>query len=68
MVKKRKKNTVTLVAPKKEGGYRLFVFITDKGNRVAYANIPFYVMPREKDDPPAKKIRLKKQELEPASF
>ena len=67
-LKKRKKNSVTLIAPNKEGGYRLFVFITDRGNRVAYANIPFYVMPRDKDDPPARKIRLKKQGLEQSSF
>jgi hypothetical protein len=50
--------------PKEEGAYRLFVFIEDKDERTAYANIPFYVMPREKDDPPAKKVRFKQQELE----
>lgn len=61
---KRKQNSAILKAPKVEGGYRLFVFVTDKDDRVAYANIPFYVMPRTKDDPPARNIRLKKQKLE----
>lgn len=62
-VKKRKQNSAVLVAPKEEGAYRLFVFVTDRDKRVAYANIPFYVMPRSKNDPPAKSIRLKKQKL-----
>ena len=33
----------TLKAPAKEGGYRLFVYVTDGNNNVATANIPFYV-------------------------
>ena len=33
----------TLKAPIKEGAYRLFVYITDGNNKVATANIPFYV-------------------------
>lgn len=61
--RKRKSNSAVMIAPKEEGAYRLFVFVSDKDDRVAYANIPFYVLPRKKDDPPAKKIRLKKQEL-----
>lgn len=63
-ISKRKQNSVQITAPKEEGAYRLFVFIEDKDERTAYANIPFYVMPREKDDPPAKKVRFKQQELE----
>ncbi len=61
---KRKDNSVHLRAPSKEGAYRLFVFVRDKDNRTAYANIPFYVLPRLELDPPAKSVRLKKQELE----
>jgi beta-galactosidase/beta-glucuronidase len=34
---------VTLKAPVIEGGYRLFVYITDGNNNVATANLPFYV-------------------------
>ncbi|MEJ7677061.1 MAG: hypothetical protein WKG06_04125 [Segetibacter sp.] len=33
----------TLKAPGKEGGYRLFVYVTDGNNNVATANLPFYV-------------------------
>jgi len=32
-----------LKAPRKEGAYRLFVYITDGNNNVATANLPFYV-------------------------
>jgi hypothetical protein len=63
-LKKRKQNSVEVVAPNEEGAYRLFVFIEDKGKKTAYANIPFYVLPRDKHDPPAKKVRFKSQELE----
>jgi hypothetical protein len=33
----------TLKAPEKEGAYRLFLYITDGRNKVATANIPFFV-------------------------
>ena len=36
-------NKAIFKAPKKEGAYRLFVTVTDKEGKVAYANIPFYV-------------------------
>ncbi|MBD0288587.1 MAG: hypothetical protein ICV79_24670 [Flavisolibacter sp.] len=38
-----KNNTITLTAPEKNGAYRLFVYIADGKNKVATANIPFYV-------------------------
>ncbi len=63
-VSKRKPNSIQITAPKEEGAYRLFVFIVDKEKRTAYANLPFYVMPRDKNDSPAKKVRFKPQELE----
>ena len=33
----------TIITPKKEGAYRLFVYITDGHNNVATANLPFYI-------------------------
>lgn len=46
-IENRITNTVdgkaTLQSPVKEGAYRLFVYITDGHNKVATANIPFYV-------------------------
>lgn len=37
---------VEVIIPNREGGYRLFVKVTDKGGKVAYANVPFYAYPR----------------------
>ncbi|RZM25294.1 MAG: DUF4434 domain-containing protein [Pedobacter sp.] len=37
------KGKVTINAPQKAGAYRLFVYISDGKNKVATANIPFYV-------------------------
>jgi hypothetical protein len=37
---------VTVVVPRAEGGYRVFVKVIDQQGRVAYANIPFYSYPR----------------------
>jgi hypothetical protein len=64
LLSKKKSTGVEVTAPADEGAYRLFVFITDKDKRTAYANIPFYVMPRTADDPPLKPVRLKRQELD----
>lgn len=33
----------SLLAPKQEGAYRLFLYVSDGKNKVATANIPFYV-------------------------
>jgi hypothetical protein len=35
--------TATLTAPTKSGAYRLFVYVSDGKNKVATANLPFYV-------------------------
>lgn len=63
-IRKKRKNSATLVAPKEEGAYRLFVFVKDKNNRVAYANIPFYVEPRKDSDPAPNPVQFKKQTLQ----
>ncbi len=64
MLKKRKSNSALLVPQGDEGAYRVFVQITNKSGRAAYANIPFYVVPRSPEDPPVKSVRMKTQELE----
>lgn len=51
---------VDLKVPQKEGKYRLFVTVTD-GNKVAYANIPFYV--EINASAPDTKIRFTHQEM-----
>lgn len=57
------KNTVKFRTPRKEGAYRLFVFIYDGENHYGYANIPFYALPyNEKQDHRA--VRFKKQSLD----
>jgi beta-galactosidase/beta-glucuronidase len=39
------KSSVTFRAPEKPGAYRLFIHVYTKTNKVATANIPFYVKP-----------------------
>jgi hypothetical protein len=60
----RKDNSVKVQAPSEEGAYRLFVFVRDKGERTAYANIPFYVIPRKPTDPQPNGVWLKTRQLE----
>src|SRR5690606_33734849 len=43
VIAKQDKKNVTLLTPKKEGAYRLFVYVYDGKNNYATANIPFYV-------------------------
>jgi hypothetical protein len=63
LIKNKSKNGCELIAPDKEGAYRIFVFIKDKDKRTAYANIPFYVIPRNQNDPLTKKVSFKRQTL-----
>lgn len=58
---RKKDNTLVFEPPTKEGAYRLFVFVYDKGGKVAYANFPFYVSPN--DQPIEKAVQFKQQEL-----
>ncbi|MBK8808987.1 MAG: hypothetical protein IPO21_21090 [Bacteroidales bacterium] len=37
-------SVISFVTPKKQGAYRLFVYVFDNRNYVATANIPFYVL------------------------
>jgi hypothetical protein len=43
VITNRGNGKATLKAPAKEGAYRLFVYVIDSKNKVATANIPFYV-------------------------
>ena len=63
VLRKKQDTSVDLIAPRREGAYRLFAYASDKANRTAYANIPFYVLPRTDNDPPTKKVIFKKYQL-----
>jgi hypothetical protein len=63
LIKKKSGNTVKFRAPKEEGPYRLFVYIDDDVNKLAYANIPFYVNPRKKGMPQSSLIKTKTRRL-----
>lgn len=42
-ITQKKLDSAVLKTPEKEGAYRLFLYISDGNNKVATANIPFYV-------------------------
>ena len=63
LIKNKKSNKIIFRAPFVEGGYRLFVTVSD-GVKVAYANIPFYVSPRTATDPPARMVNFKKETMD----
>ena len=58
LIKNKKLNQISFKAPVSEGGYRLFVTISN-GKKVAYTNIPFYVLPRTENDPPVNLVNFK---------
>ena len=62
LIKNKRSHQITFQAPAIEGGYRLFVTISD-GKKEAYANIPFYVSPRNANEPPVRFVNLKKTDL-----
>jgi hypothetical protein len=64
LVKKKTGNTAIIQAPKNEGAYRLFLFAKNEHKKVAYANVPFYVMPTEGSEQ-EKFIQFKKRKLDP---
>ena len=64
LIKKNdKKGNVTFKAPKEEGPYRLFIYVNDSEDRLAYANIPFFVNPRDKDMPQSTPVKTKTRKL-----
>jgi len=63
LIKKKSNGTVTFKAPKEEGPYRLFIYVNDSEDRLAYANIPFFVNPRDKNMPQSSAVKTKTREL-----
>lgn len=63
LIKGGKKSRITFRAPRTEGGYRLFVKIF-YNNKVAYANIPFWVDKRGENDKQARFVEFKKTDME----
>lgn len=57
-----RKNKVRFRTPKKEGAYRLFVFIYDGNKHYAYANIPFYALPYSEEDD-KRVVKFKSQDI-----
>lgn len=62
-VLKHKGSKAKLRAPQREGAYRVYLTVTDGKGHYAYANVPFYVVPRSPDAAPAKAVSFKKMTL-----
>jgi hypothetical protein len=43
LIQNRNDSVMTFTAPDTGADYRLFVYVRDKGNKIAVANIPFHV-------------------------
>jgi hypothetical protein len=43
LIQNKNEAVITLTAPADSANYRLFVYVRDKGNKIAIANIPFHV-------------------------
>ena len=56
-------NVVEFRAPFEEGPYRLFVYVEDDVEKIAYANVPFFVIPRDKNMKQSRSLQLKKRNL-----
>ena len=63
LIKKKKDNVVEFRAPFQEGPYRLFVYVEDDVDKIAYANVPFFVLPRDKNIKQSRTLQLKKRNL-----
>jgi hypothetical protein len=58
LIKNGKSNVITFLAPKNPGQYRLFVSAL-YNDKLAYANIPFLVTPRDENEKQAKAVQFK---------
>jgi hypothetical protein len=63
LIKNKRRTHITFRAPSEDGAYRLFVYVSDSENKTVYANIPFYILPRNSNDDQSKPVKLKKQTL-----
>ena len=63
-IKKFSNGTVSFRVPKKEGPYRLFLFVDDGNGHAGTANIPFYVLPRSTNEEQARGVEFKIVELD----
>lgn len=63
LIKHAKSNQINFRTPASEGAYRLFVEV-EFNNKVAYANIPFWVDKRDEKDGQAKFIEFKKTNMD----
>lgn len=59
---------VTVIVPRGEGGYRLFVKVIDAQGRVAYANVPFYSYPRPVDSEQRQWVKWGTQSMDNFGF
>ncbi len=62
-IKKKKGNRLEFRVPRKEGPYRLFVFVYDGNEHYATANIPFFVEPRSPESGQSRAVQLKTKKL-----
>ena len=63
LIKGGKKSRILFRAPRTEGGYRLFVKVF-YNNKVAYANIPFWVDKRGENDKQARFVEFQKTDMD----
>ncbi|MFN5181503.1 MAG: glycoside hydrolase family 2 TIM barrel-domain containing protein [Bacteroidota bacterium] len=63
VIKKVNQNSAKIKSPNVEGAYRLFVSVKGNG-KVAYANFPFYVLPKNSSDSQKQFVKFKNQTLE----
>ena len=62
LIKNGKSNVITFLAPKNPGQYRLFVSAL-YNDKLAYANIPFLVTPRDENEKQAKAVQFKYMDM-----
>lgn len=62
LLRNRRSATCRMKAPETEGRYRIYVTVTD-GEKIAYANLPFYVQPLSIEEQGNKTVQFIKTDL-----